>query len=121
VINSHTGARHTLNVSPDEFGNGGYVSPDGSTVAAFEGNDSQPVRLHLINLTTGADRMTDVTLDPNLNYQDGLFAWSPDSHWIFATNGTGRLYALDTRTTTTTTLDVTLGPVSQVALRATAG
>jgi hypothetical protein len=116
VISRSNGARHSINVPVSNLLNGGVISPDGNTAAVLEG-DGGPARLHLIDLHSGADRSTDVTLNPDLDYQDGLFVWSPDSHWLFATNATGRLYAIDSAANKTNELPLTLGPVSQLALR----
>ena len=123
VIDRATGAQHALSVSVNQLASGGLISPDGTTVAVLEGDQSQPVDVHLIDLTTGADRATGAAIDPNLAYQDGLFVWSPDSHWLFTTNATGRLYAVNVPADTTTTLTtaLTLGPVSQLGLRTSSG
>ncbi len=118
-------------MAADSFVAGGVISPDGRTAAVLEGSvgtfdgeystGDTPDTLHLIDLATGVDRATSVTVEPNQNFQPGLFIWSPDSHWVFATNGTGRLYAVNAGANQTTTLNVTLGPVSQLALRTAAG
>jgi hypothetical protein len=118
VVSRANGARRSLTTPLTNLGSGGVISPDGSTAAILEG-DGGPVRLHLIDLHSGADRSTDVTLNPDLDYQDGLFVWSPDSHWLFATNATGRLYAINAAANKTNELPLTLGPVSQLALRTT--
>jgi hypothetical protein len=118
AISRSNGARHSINVAFSNLLAGGVISPDGSTAAVLEG-DGGPARLHLIDLHSGADRPTDVTLNPDLDYQDGLFIWSPDSHWLFATNATGRLYAIDAAANKTTQFPLTLGPISQLALRTT--
>jgi hypothetical protein len=118
VINRATGARHTIKAMSDESSQPGAMSPDGKSMAWFEGNGANaPVALHLVDLASGADRATNVTVDPNQYYQDGLFAWSPDSSWLFTTNATGRVYAINAKTAVVTEFSVVLGPISQIALR----
>jgi hypothetical protein len=118
IISRSSGTRHSISVAFSNLLNGGVISPDGGTAAVLEG-DGGPARLHLIDLHSGADRATDVTVNPDLDYQDGLFIWSPDSHWLFATNATGRLYGIDADANKTTEFPLTLGPISQLALRTT--
>ena len=122
VINRSTGARHTIAPTSDQSSQPGSMSPDGRTMAWFEGSGANgPVVLHLVDLASGADRATTVTVDPDQYYQDGLFAWSPDSSWLFTTNATGRVYAINAKTAAVTEFSVVLGPISQIALRTGAG
>ncbi len=119
VIDRATGARHTLSARVDDLAGGGLISPDGTTAAILENDNSvdQSLTLHLITLATGADRPTGIALQPNQIFQPGLFLWSPDNKWVFGTNATGRLFAVNVATDATTTLNVNLGPIGQLALR----
>jgi hypothetical protein len=119
AINRATGARHTLRASTDQYSSNGVISPNGSTAAVLSGGSNTATgQIELINMATGAPSGTPISLDPNFNYQDGLFVWSPDSKWLFVTNGVGRIYAVDAAANKVTELGVTLGPISQLALRA---
>jgi hypothetical protein len=119
AINRSTGAHHTLRATTDQYSSNGIISPDGRTAAVLSGGSNTATgQVQLINMATGANSATPVSLDPNFNYQDGLFVWSPDSKWLFVTNGVGRIYAIDAAANKVTELGVNLGPVSQLALRA---
>ena len=89
VINrAHRRPAHAQRADRRSSANGGVISPDGTTAAVLEGDDAAagPAAPDQPGAPAPTGRPT-LTLDPNLNYQDGLFVWSPDSHWLFATNG----------------------------------
>jgi hypothetical protein len=118
VTDRATGVHRVLNVAISDYTQGGVISADGSRAAVLEGDSSSPATVHLIDLNSGTDRATSATLDPNLAYQEGIFVWSPDSKWLFVTNGTGRLFAIEASAGTVVAIDTgAIGPVSQLALR----
>jgi hypothetical protein len=118
AINRATGARHTLGPTTHQYGLVGVISPDGSTAAVLTAdNNNTAAQIHLVNLATGADWATPIAIDPSFSYEDGLFVWSPDSKWLFATNGVGRIYTVNPAAKKVTELGPNLGPVSQLALR----
>jgi hypothetical protein len=121
VVDQATGARHTLAAPADAYVSGGAISPDGQTAAVLRSDAGSPAPLHLIDLNSGADRATSMTFDTtNVGVgSSGLLVWSPDSKWIFATNGIGRLYAINAATGNVTVLGANLGPIGQIALRST--
>jgi hypothetical protein len=117
VIDRATGRRHTLPSAIVRYsGGGGVISPDGRTAALFRAEFSGYLALHLIDLATGADRPTGVTLAPPSDPQ-GPFVWSPDSRWLFAADSHEQLTVIDTRTGRVHFLGVGVTGVRQVAFR----
>jgi len=117
VIDQQGGARRALNLPPGTFNSDGLIAPDGSTAALLDRADSGRPTLHLIDLSSGADRATDVFVDTELGYGGGTFVWAPDSRSLFVVDRPGRVHVLDRRTLRVAALDVSLPPVSQLALR----
>jgi hypothetical protein len=116
VIDRATGHRHSLPVAISRY-SGGVISPDGRTAAMFRAEFTGYLALHLIDLATGADRGTGVTLAPPSNPQ-GPFVWSPDSRWLFAADSHEQLTVIDNRTGRVHFLGVGVTGVRQVAFRA---
>ncbi len=117
VTDRGTGRQRTLGTSLDAYAqNAGVVSPDGRTAALLQPNGQGSLNLHLLDLTTGAVRVTGVTTLPDRTGGSRSLAWSPDSRWLFATDGTGRLLAVS-RTGQEVSLDVPAGAIDQIALR----
>ena len=122
VTDRSSGARHAIDLPV-----GGYqpvfgrISPDGSTAALLrtEGATSTS-SLHLVDLNTGADRRIGVSIRPDVSYSGGAFVWSPDGRWLFVTDGSGRLVAVNRTTGQPVELRAAVGPVDQVAFRDTA-
>jgi hypothetical protein len=118
VIDRATGDRHALRTPLDAYEqNSGAVSPDGRTVALLQPNGIGTSTVHLVELDTGADRLTGVTTSSDQTMGGRTFVWSPDSRWLFVTTGNGRLLALD-HTGHPVVLKVPVGPIDQIALRA---
>jgi hypothetical protein len=123
VVDRASGAKHQLPQTYDTYSSGGSIAPDGQIAAVVPAAATGAIPLHLLDLESGTDRTTSVTFDPENGGigGGGTLVWSPDSKWLFVTNGTGRLYAIDADSGQVTTLDVILGPIGQIALRAPAG
>ena len=103
----------------------GVIAPDGSTAAVVEGGSDGPLTVHLINLRSGTNRNLRIVLgksDGNVLAGTGLsdqsMAWSPDSRWLFVAAADGKLVVVDARTGRAEHLQVTLPPVTQVAVGA---
>ena len=99
VINRTTGSSRTLNAQAGIYDlYGGQISPDGRTAAMIGITaTSDTARLHLLDLTTGADTATPIAVDQTQSLQAGAFAWSPDSRWLFAIDN-GAVSAIDRST-----------------------
>ena len=72
-------------------------------------------RVHLINLTTGADDAIPVRLSANPSNES--MAWSPDGNWLFVCASGGRLVAVNAHKRHVQSLGFTLPYVTQVAIR----
>lgn len=118
VINRATGARRALNAMLDAYEqNAGAISPDGRTAALLQPNGLGASAVHLLDLTTGADRLTGVTTSSDQTLGGRTLAWSPDSRWLFVTDGASRVLAMN-KAGQSVVLDVQVGPIDQIALRA---
>jgi hypothetical protein len=93
----------------------GAISPDGRTAALLEPDDSGRSVVHLIDLGTGADRLSAVSVDES-SYQN-VMVWSPDGTWLFVTDAEGGLHAVNRATGRAGALDMKLPPVTQLAIR----
>ena len=116
VIDRATGRRHTLPAIVGYSASGGVISPDGRTAALFRAEFGGYLALHLIDLATGADRRTGVTLAPPSD-PEGPFVWSPDSRWLFAADSHEQLTVIDNSTGRVHFLGVGVTGVRQVAFR----
>jgi hypothetical protein len=121
VIDRATGHRHILPASMSRYlPGGGVISPDGRTAALFRAEIfTGDLAVHLIDLATGADRATGVTLTPPSDTLDpqGPLVWSPDSRWLFAADSREQLTVIDKRTDRVHFLGVGVTGVRQVAFR----
>ena len=121
VIDRATGHRHILPASMSRYlPGGGVISPDGRTAALFRAEIfTGDLAVHLIDLATGADRATGVTLTPPSDTLDpqGPLVWSPDSRWLFAADSHEQLTVIDNRTGRVQFLGVAVTGVRQVAFR----
>jgi hypothetical protein len=119
VINAATGVQHTLGtgrypiVPAFAWPSLGATSPDGRY--AVVSSTGMNTVLRLVNLITGAIIQVSVLISPSPGYQD--MVWSPDSRWLFVTTADGALIAVNPRTGTATALDLSLPPLSQLAIR----
>jgi len=117
VIDRATGARRIVNAPLDAYEqNAGVISPDGRTTALLQPNGIGASTVHLLDLATGTDRLTGVTTSSDQTLGGRTYVWSPDSRWLFVTNGAGRVLALD-RAGRALPLDVHVGAIDQLALR----
>lgn len=117
VTDRASGVTRILGARPDGFGDVGVIAPDGSRAALIRmTNTSVPV-LHVIDLATGDDHESAVSIDADNTYGGGQMVWSPDSRWLFVVGANGRIVALEPRTMRILDLGVTAPPVSQVVLR----
>jgi hypothetical protein len=118
IVDPATGARHTLPGAAAEPSPGvlpGVICPDGSAAAIVSASGDR-VTLHLLNLVSGADQRIAVSLDQES--ADGqTLAWSPDSRWLFVVAAHGELAVVDAHTGHVEGLDVSLPPLSQIAIR----
>jgi hypothetical protein len=101
----------------------GVIAPDDGTAAVPESAPDGRVTVHLINLRTGASRNLRIVLgQPGDSLPDGAglndqsMVWSPDSRWLFVAAANGKLVVVDARTGRAEHLQVTLPPVTQVAV-----
>jgi hypothetical protein len=117
VIDRATGHRHRLPADISRYtGGGGVISTDGRTAALFRAVFSGYLALHLIDLATGADRTTGVTLAPPSDPQ-GPIVWAPDNRWLFAADSNDQLTVIDNQTGRVHYLGVGVTGVRQVAFR----
>jgi hypothetical protein len=117
VIERATGARRRLATPLDAYEqNAGAVSPDGRTAALLQPNGIGGSSVHLLDLTTGTDRLTGVTTNSDQTVGGRTLVWSPDSRWLFVADGAGRVLAVN-RACRTIALDVHVGAIDQLALR----
>jgi hypothetical protein len=89
----------------------GVVSPDGQIAAVQEGG-RQPVRVHLIDLATGAD----TTLPPPADGPANL-VWSATSRFLFFVDTQSRLWVHDRATGTTRRFGAIDEPVEGISAR----
>jgi hypothetical protein len=96
VIERGTGEHHVLGPISDSNDPQGQISPDGSTAAVLRtrvnGSDAE---LHLLDLSSGADRKTDVLAGRDQSYNGATLAWTPDSRWLFVVDSLGRIIVVD--------------------------
>jgi hypothetical protein len=117
LIDRTSGTRRTLTTPLDAYQqNAGVISPDGRTVALLQPNGVGGSNVTLMDLDTGGARPTGVRTSSDQTLGGRTFVWSPDSHWLFVTDGEGRVLAID-RTGRVVALDAQVGPVDQLALR----
>jgi hypothetical protein len=117
VTDRNNGARRVVASQPDGYGDVGVIAPDGSNAALIRMTDSGAPVLHIIDLATGVDRRSAVSIDLDNTYGGGQVAWSPDSRWLFVVGANGRIVAQEARTMRILDLGVTTPPMSQVVLR----
>jgi hypothetical protein len=116
VIDRATGARHTLPAPAGlTYGSLGSIAPDGRTAAIFVPDTNGESVIHLVDLTTGADRSTGITLVNT--YDSSGVVWSPDSTWLFVADRVGPVRAVDAATMRVQQLDLPLTAISQLAIR----
>lgn len=115
VTDRSSGARRTLSGSATT-GNHlpGVIAPNGSFAALFE-NDRAGVSVHLIDLSSGADRRLDIPVTST--YEDSVLAWSPDSKWLFLVGQQGTVFPVEAATAQVYDLGASLPPVSQIVIR----
>lgn len=90
VIDRSTGVRRAISAAVDRYELfGGVISPDGQTAALIGVSSTGVTALHLVDLTSGDDITTAVSIDQTQGLEDGEFAWSPDSKWLFAIDNGG--------------------------------
>jgi hypothetical protein len=117
VIDRATGQRRSLVTPLDAYQqNSGAISPDGRMAALLQPDGRGASLLELVDLTTGVARLTGVTTGSDQTRGGRTLVWSPDSSWLFVTDGNGRLLALD-RTGRVVELEVPEDPIDQIALR----
>jgi hypothetical protein len=122
VIDRTSGNRWRLTgaVVPEQAAPPGIIAPDGSQAAVVRrlggGDGPEGWTMHLVDLTSGADRTVAVSLNPEIGFE-GTMVWSPDSRWLFTVSA-GRLVSVDARTRQVRNVEgVALQPVEQVAVR----
>lgn len=119
VIDRRSGAHRPIGASRDDQYTGGVISPDGTLAALTTQTDqqNQGAVLHLIDLRSGVDRTTRITVSGDQDPRDGgAMAWSPDSRWLFAVNAAGSIIAVN-RAGHPRTLDTGLPAIGQLAMR----
>ncbi|HEY3632366.1 MAG TPA: hypothetical protein VGL21_15770 [Jatrophihabitantaceae bacterium] len=91
AVDRATGVHHVLRPASTAGGGTGTISPDGRT-AAVSSIGPAGTTVHLVNLTTGADRSTSVQADSS---GSTTMVWTPDSHWLLVVDTTGHIVAID--------------------------
>jgi len=122
VTDRASGAHHNLGEVVNLFQpSQGVISPDGRTAALPQVDDGvTDDALDLLDLASGVHRSVEVSANP-LDQSGPSFVWSPDSRWLFAVDGTGRVLVVNRATGKATPLDSRLPPVSQLAFRHRSG
>jgi hypothetical protein len=91
VIDRSTGSRRTLTLSSSTQFQlfGGQISPDGRTAALIGIGSTGLGAVHLLDLDTGKDTATPLTIDQDEADEAATFTWSPDSRWLFSIDAGG--------------------------------
>jgi hypothetical protein len=97
VIDRKTRARHTLAAAVRYIEpNTGTISPDGRTAALVVPSDGiSSSSIQLLDLVTGAVRLTDVVPPSSETQLIRRFVWSPDSRWLFTIDAGGRVIVVN--------------------------
>jgi hypothetical protein len=96
----------------------GVISPNGSTAAMIgNGSDGTPT-VHLLDLTTHADRALPIYVDGLFYEEDTTLVWSPDSRWLFVAAADGSLTAVEAHTGQVPYIGVAVPPINQLGIRA---
>jgi hypothetical protein len=116
LIERHGDSHRVPGPPPDQFSSG-VLSPDGTRAALVTQapTDTDTVAVHLIDLGSGTDHTTPVTLSAR-QQPAGAMAWSPDSRWLFVADATGHILTLD-RSGHPHPLDTQLPAIDQLAIR----
>lgn len=117
VIDRASGARRALKNPLDAYRqNAGAVSPDGRVAALLRPNGARGSNVRLLDLTSGENRLTSVMTRSHQSVAGQALVWSPDSRWLFVTDGDGRVLAIN-RAGKPVVLDAHPRPLDQLALR----
>lgn len=117
VTDRASGQRRILDTPVDRYELNGVISPDGSTAALLVQGPQGVATVHLLDLASGVDRTTGVTVDVSQGFGSGAFVWTPDSRWLLAAAANGRPSVVDGRSGHTRYLGASVAPITQVALR----
>jgi hypothetical protein len=117
VTDRTTGTTRIVDFQPEGFGDIGVIAPDGSSAALIRQTGDNLPALHVIDLATGVDQKSQVSIGPDNSFGGGQMAWSPDSRLLFVVGANGRIVAVEPRTMRILDLGVTTPPMSQVAVR----
>lgn len=93
----------------------GVVSPDASRAVLLRANGNGGLRLIMLQVADGAERV--VADVPDSSFGDQVVTFSPDGRWLFVVGLGGALDVFDTATLRPVSLGVKLPPVEQVAVR----
>jgi hypothetical protein len=118
VIDRVSGARRRLAAlgnAANFFPVPGVISPDGAMSALVDPTSQTPA-IHVRDLTSGADHLLAVPIDPSTSIE--TLVWSPDSQWLFVANANGGVSVVDARTRQVRDLGNMLPTLSQIAIRA---
>ena len=121
VVDATTGASRTLPgaalnvVSWPWPAEPGVVSPDGALAVVVVTRGDLGMALDLVNLRTG--RTTTIPVPIGMSSDSRDLAWSPDSRWLFALDGSRQLVAVRASDGTVHSLGVRLPALSQIAMR----
>jgi hypothetical protein len=116
LINRADGRRET--VARRELGHDspGVISPDGSTAAVLTTGSNGAVGLSLLDFARGSWRRVPKVVVTQEAF-NGAIAFSPDSKWLFAVTTSRPVAVINPRTLAVSTLDRSLPPVTQLAIR----
>jgi hypothetical protein len=118
VTERATGAQRTLPVPVDIYQPfDGVIAPDGNTAAMLESDSNGHATLHLLDLNTGSDSPTKVTLDQPEFPGPNTMVWTPDSRTVFVVDSTGAPVLVDRTSGATRGIGVAVPMLNQLALR----
>jgi hypothetical protein len=125
VIDAATGARRTLSGASLNIvtwpwpADPGVAAPNGSFAAVTVARGAQGAALDLVNLSTG--RTTTLPVPIGTSSDSRTLTWSPDSRWLFALAGNGKLVAIRASDGSVHSLGVRLPALTEIAMRGVGG
>jgi hypothetical protein len=117
LVDRRNGARREVRLLPsfDAVVTLVSLSPDSRYAAVAYRLGTQSPALHVIDLTTGADREVAARFHSGLT--ETSLVWSPNGNYLAAVGGQGRLLVVDSATAEIVPLDADLPPIVQLAAR----
>lgn len=116
VIDRATGAGHTIPVPSAGYLPGGVISPDGRIAALIQVDAAGAGVLHLLDLVTGTDQTTGVSVDAAAATAAGTLAWFPDSARLLVADAARRLRVVEAATGHAADFGIPIPPLTQLML-----